>query len=185
MNTSSAQNIKKWVDNIDTTHQIWLKDYLNQKLKTVEEPEKEAKNYYVFDYRYASNFPAPTPSQTTQLRSIGAEIMFIYDTINHFPIQIKPISGTKEANHIATNQNFWGELMRGYVDGMRRNYGVNSIIGPASGGLIVYAPSNQEHKIFRILDQIEGNGSMVGIDDVIHETISGQSVIHVKVDAMG
>lgn len=177
--------IKQWVDNLDPTLQLWLKDYINQKLEAPADLTNVpgVKNYYIFDYRYASEF-RPSSELTEQLEAVGAEIMFIYDTIHHNPIQIKPISGTNEANQIAQNKKFWGELMKGYLTFKQNgDHSVRSIIGPASAGIFIYAPPKKEHEIFRILGQADE--SMVGIEDVKHEIIAGHKVIHAKIDAMG
>lgn len=188
---NKTQPIKQWIDKLDPELQSWIKDYIIAKHNTKIDLSgiPGLKNYYAFDYRYASEFPDLTPDQSQQLKDIGAEIMFIYDTINHNPIQIKPVSGSTEANQIASNQKFWSHMMKGYLAGQKGDYGIKSIIGPASGGLFIYAPPNSEHKIFQVLSEIEGNNCMVRIDDVDHKIVpgglSGIKVIHVKVDAMG
>lgn len=188
--------IQKFVDSLDPTHQLWLKNYLNQKLQptTVQEVvakevvAKEVTNneqqIYIFDYRYADAFPNLTPEQVNQLKSIGAELMFIYDTIHHDPIRLRNVGVTLEAYKLVKNTIFWGDLCKGYnTCYTKEDPRWNGVIGPASAGLILCAPPNSEYKIFSILETIDD--SLQSIDNVEHLTFGNQKVVHVKVDAEG
>lgn len=176
---NQTNTIREWVDNLNPALQVWLKDYLDCKLNKSSSPG--GKIYYIIDYKYANKF-IPTAEQIEELGDLDTEIMFIYDTINSESIQIRSISGSPRANEIAKNQAFWIELTKGYSASRKGNYNVKSIIGPKSGGFLVYGPSNQEYDIVKILSQ--SDKLMGRVETITHATIAKQNVIHMFVDSV-
>lgn len=166
MDQNTLTTIKAWLDSLDPSVHGWIGDYLNKKNKVI----------YIIDYRYASEFK-PTAEQIEELGDMDTELMFIYDTINHNPVEVKPISVSNYGNELAKNGEFWKELMKGYSTRGREK----SIIGPASGGFILLGPSSSEQNIVNILsksDEVMGN--IIKVNKV---TIANHKVIHAVVDS--
>ncbi len=176
---NQTANIRDWVDNINPALQVWLRDYLDNKINKSSSPG--GKIYYIIDYKYANNF-IPTAEQIEELGDLDTEIMFIYDTINYRPINIRSISCSPRANEIAKNNSFWTELTKGYLAVQKSNYNINSIIGAMSGGFLVYGPPNQEYDIIKILSQ--SDKTMGRVENVTHTTIAKNNVIRMFVDSV-